>query len=78
MKRVHQFFGRALLASGALMLFFIITGFTGPEFPNWLVNWTFAAFGLSLAGFAFTYRRWMPEDPPTGRPGPPDSSNRNE
>lgn len=78
MKRVHQFFGRALLVSGALMLFFIITGFTGPQFPNWLVNWTFAAFGLSLAGFAFTYRRWMPEDPPPGRPGPPDNRDRNE
>ena len=78
MKRVHQFFGRALLVSGAFMLFLVITDFTGPEFPLWLKNWTFAVFGVSLAVFAFTYRRWMPEDPPTGPPGPPDNRDRNE
>lgn len=78
MKRVHQFFGRVLLATGALMLFFIITESTGPDFPDWLVNGTFAAFGLSLAVFAFTYKRWSPEDPPPGPPGPPENRERNE
>ncbi|MDE2899461.1 MAG: hypothetical protein OXN15_00325 [Chloroflexota bacterium] len=78
MKRVHQFFGRALLASGAFMLFLIITDFTGPAFPLWLKNWTFAVFGLSLAVFAFTYKRWSPEDPPQGPPGTPENRDRNE
>ena len=72
MKRVHQFFGRVLLATGALMLFFIITERTGPDFPDWLVNGAFLAFGLSLAVFAFTYKRWSPEDPP------PENRERNE
>ena len=75
MKRAHQFFGRLLLGTGAVMLFFIITDFTGPKFPTWLLNWTFAAFGLSLAGFAFSYRRWMPDEPPSG---PPPDNQRNK
>lgn len=68
MRRAHQFFGRMLLATGALMLFFIITDFTGPQFPTWLLNCTFAAFGLALAGFAFTYKRWTPDSSPPGQP----------
>lgn len=76
MKRVHQFFGRALLATGGLMAFFILMGFTGAELPRWLLDWTFAAFGLSLAVFAFTYKRWRPEEPPPGPP--PDIRDRNE
>lgn len=74
MKSAHQFFGRLLIGTGGLMAFFILLGFTGAELPVWIVNWTFAAFGLSLAGFAFTYRRWRPEEPPTNQP--PDNQRR--
>ena len=75
MKRAHQFFGRLLMGTGGLLLFFIIADFTGLQFPTWLLNWTFAAFGLSLAGYAFTYKRWMPDEPPPGSP-PHNRSNK--
>ena len=70
MKRVHQFSGRILLYSGGLLaLIFIVDWGLGIEIPVLIPNLTFAVFGLSLAVFAYTFKRWI-NDPV---PGPQDS-----
>ena len=62
MKAVHQFFGKVMLATGFLLLMFFITDNVGADFPVWVMNYTFAAFGVSLTVFAFTFRRWREDD----------------
>ena len=62
MKGVHSFFGKVTLASGLLVVVFYLTDQAGPSFPLWVKNYTFATFGLSLAIFAFTFKRWREDD----------------
>lgn len=62
MKAVHIFFGKVMLATGALVLLFFITDKIGASFPIWVKNYTFAIFGVALTIFAFTYKRWR-QDP---------------
>ena len=62
MKAVHLFFGKVMLATGLLLLMFFITDNAGADFPVWVMNYTFAAFGVSLTIYAFTFRRWREDD----------------
>ena len=63
MKAVHKFFGKVMLATGALFLGFILTDLVGLPFPLWLTDFTFAIFGVALATYAFTFKRWREDEP---------------
>jgi hypothetical protein len=62
MKAVHIFFGKVMLATGALFLGFILSDLIGLSFPLWIKNYTFAIFGVALSIFAFTFKRWRVDD----------------
>jgi hypothetical protein len=62
MKAVHIFFGKVMLATGALFLGFILSDLIGLSFPLWIKNYTFAIFGVALSIFAFTFKRWREDD----------------
>ena len=62
MKAVHRFFGKATLVTGLILFGFFLTDQVSLSFPLWVKNYTFAIFGVSLAVFAFTFRRWRAED----------------
>ena len=63
MKSVHQFFGKITLVTGILILMFFLTDKIGMSFPRWVMDYSFAMFGLALTVFAFTYKRWRGDDP---------------
>lgn len=62
MKAVHRFFGKVMAATGVLFLLFILTDQIGLSFPLWIKNYTFAIFGVALAVFAFTFKRWREDE----------------
>lgn len=62
MKAVHSFFGKVTLATGVLVLAFILADKIGLSFPLWVKNYTFAIFGVALSVFAFTFKRWRVDE----------------
>ena len=62
MKAVHGFFGKATLVTGLLLFGYFLTDQVSLSFPLWVKNYTFAIFGISLAVFAFTFKRWREDD----------------
>jgi len=63
MKAVHNFFGKVTFISGFLLVMFFVTDKMDAEFPLWVKNYTFAVFGIALAVFAFTFKRWREDEP---------------